>query len=177
MGNLFDLIVLVVIGLFAFFGLRKGLVESVIKLIGLILATYGATKFHYLGADLVKNFFKNLSGVQTVAGFLLVFLVIYLFFVIVLVMLKNIIRSLKLVWVDRLGGILFGVIKGLIILSIFVWILSIFPESGIGSRFKSTSLSYSVIERFETSVAKAFRLEEDLGHMSSKIRQLFFLPA
>ncbi|MFA4839439.1 MAG: CvpA family protein [Candidatus Neomarinimicrobiota bacterium] len=175
MGNLFDLIVIVVIGLTAFFGLRKGLVESVIKLVGFIVAVYVATKFHYLGADLVRSVFKSLGGAQTIVGFVLVFLVVYLFFVVVSMLLKNIIHSFELAGLDRSVGIVFGALKGLIILAIFVWILSVFPEAGIGAKFKATSFSYPLVESFEKGTARVFNLEDDLGHMRSKIRQTLFL--
>ena len=175
MGNLFDLIVIVVIGITAFFGLRKDVVESVIKLVGFIVAVYVATKFHYVGADLVRNVLKSLGGAQTVVGFVLVFLVVYLFFIILSMLLKNIIHSFKLTGLDRSVGVIFGVLKGLIILAMFIWILSVFPEAGIGAKFKATSFSYPFIESFERGTARMFNLEDDLAHMRSKIRQTLFL--
>ncbi|MDD5766115.1 MAG: CvpA family protein [Candidatus Marinimicrobia bacterium] len=175
MGNLFDVIFIVVIGLTAFFGLRKGVVESVIKLIGFIVAVYLATKYNYIGADLVRSVLKSLGGAQTVVGFVLVFLVVYLFFTIISMLLKNIIHSFKLARIDRAVGVVFGALKGLIILAMFVWVLSVFPEAGIGVKFKATSFTYPFVESFEIGTARVFNLDDDLAVMRSKIRQTLFL--
>jgi len=46
MYNIFDLIVISVVGLLAFFGLRKGLIEEAIRLIGLVLASFAGIKYY-----------------------------------------------------------------------------------------------------------------------------------
>jgi len=175
MYNLFDFIVIAVVGLLAFFGLRKGLIEEAIKLIGLVLALFVGVKYYRLGDSLVKSIFSFSEGVQTVVGFIIVFLVVYLTLQIVSYLLKRFIRSLNLVWLDRAAGFVFGTLKGIAIMTIFVWMISVFPELGIEKRLKASSQLYILLEKVEYRVVRTFEFEDELEALRNGFRKLFFL--
>ncbi|MBL7134973.1 MAG: CvpA family protein [Candidatus Marinimicrobia bacterium] len=175
MYNLFDLVVVVVVGLFAFFGLRKGLIEEAIRLIGLVLASFAGVKYYYLGVGLVKSIFSFSEGVQTVIGFILIFLIVYLALQIVSSMLKRIIRSLNLAWVDRTAGLIFGTLKGITIMTIIVWMISVFPELGLEKRLKTISPAYILLLEFKCGIVKTFKVEDELEALRNSLRKLFFL--
>ncbi len=175
MYNLFDLVVVVVVGLFAFFGLRKGLIEEAIRLIGLVLASFAGVKYYYLGVGLVKSIFSFSEGVQTVIGFILIFLIVYLTLQIVSSMLKRVIRSLNLAWVDRTAGLIFGTLKGITIMTIIVWMISVFPELGLEKRLKTISPAYILLVEFKCGIVKTFKVEDELEALRNSLRKLFFL--
>ena len=175
MYNLFDLVVVVVVGLFAFFGLRKGLIEEAIRLIGLVVASFAGVKYYYLGVGLVKSIFSFSEGVQTVIGFILIFLIVYLALQIVSSMLKRIIRSLNLAWLDRTAGLIFGTLKGITIMTIIVWMISVFPELGLEKRLKTISPAYVLLVEFKCEIVKTFKVEDELEALRNSLRKLFFL--
>lgn len=175
MYNLFDLVVVVVVGLFAFFGLRKGLIEEAIRLIGLVVASFAGVKYYYLGVGLVRSIFSFSEGVQTIIGFILIFLIVYFALQIVSSMLKRIIRSLNLAWLDRTAGLIFGTLKGITIMTIIVWMISVFPELGLEKRLKTTSPAYVLLVEFKCEIAKTFKVEDELEALRNSLRKLFFL--
>jgi len=113
MYTLFDLIVLVMIGILGFLGLRHGLIEEALKLIGIIVASTFAVRFYGLGVALIQDIFNISEGVQTVIGFIIVFLIVYLSIQLLASILKRIVSTLKLAWADRLSGLAFGALKGI----------------------------------------------------------------
>ncbi len=175
MYNLFDLIVIAVVGLLAFFGLRRGLIEEAIRLIGLVLASFAGIKYYKLVAGLVKSIFSFSEGVQTVVGFIIVFLVVYLTLQIVSYLLKRFIRSLNLVWLDRAAGFVFGTFKGIAVMTIFVWMISAFPELGIEKRLKGSSPTYILLVKVKYGVVRTFKIEDELEALRNSFRKLFFL--
>jgi len=129
MYTLFDLIVIILVGVLGFIGMRRGLIEEALKLIGMIVASTFAVRFYGLGVALIQDIFNISEGVQTVIGFIIVFLIVYLSIQLLASILKRIVSTLKLVWLDRLSGLAFGALKGILIMSIVAWCFSIFSET------------------------------------------------
>ncbi len=176
MYGIFDIIVLVCIAFFAFSGLKNGLIEEVIKLIGFILAIYIAVKYYYLGIVVLQHFLNITSdGVATVSGFIVVFMIIYLSLLLLSWTLQSIIKSLKLVWLDRSFGLLFGAFKGILIMSIFVWLISVFKEFGYAERLKESSITYNMLHSFKNTISEFFNIDDDISVISDSIREIFML--
>ncbi len=175
MYTIFDIIVISTVGLFAFMGLKKGLIEEAFKLIGLVLGVIAATKFHYLGQLLVEDVLPFTEGVLTVVGFVIIFVIVYVAVHLLAMALKRLVRSLNLAWVDRTTGFIFGTLKGMILMAIFTWCISIFPELGLDRKLKSSATSYLVLEHFRYETVRAFRLDDELDGLRIGIRKVLFL--
>jgi len=173
MYSLFDLIVIVVVGFLGLSGLRKGLVEEAFKLIGIILASYIAVRYYAFGILLIQNMFTLSDGVMAVAGFMIVFLIVYLSIQLIAAALKRIIKSLSLVWLDRLAGLGFGAIKALVIMSIVVWCIGIFSETRLVNQLAVSSPSYVYLEKSERYLSRVFKIDDEADSLKKTIRGIF----
>jgi len=173
MYTLFDLIVLVMIGILGFLGLRHGLIEEALKLIGIIVASTFAVRFYGLGVALIQDIFNISEGVQTVIGFIIVFLIVYLSIQLLASILKRIVSTLKLAWADRLSGLAFGALKGILIMSIIAWCFSIFSETLFVKKLEASSPSYIYLDKCERVLLKTFGLEARADSLKENIRGIF----
>lgn len=174
MLTIFDIIVIAVIGTLAFLGLRRGLISEAVKLIGIIVSVIVAINYYTLALKLLANIFSFSEGLQVIVSFLIVFLVTYLAIQLLGAILKRIVRVLRLGWFDHIFGLLFGAIKGLVIIICIVWILSIFPEIGLEEKLHS-SFTYPLLYRIEQGVITTFNLEDELEGFQKSLRELFLL--
>lgn len=173
---MFDLIAVVVIGVFMYFGLRNGLVKAAIKLIGFTLAAWAASQYYAAGGKLIARLFDISEGVQAVVGFVFVFVAFFLFFELIGSMLKSLIRKLKLVWVDRTGGVLFGFLEGVVLMSVVVWIINVYPELGFVNRLQKSSTSFQLLSRFEHKAVRIGHMAPKLDELGRNLRKAVYLP-
>ncbi|HPC36410.1 MAG TPA: CvpA family protein [Candidatus Marinimicrobia bacterium] len=173
---MFDLIVAVIIGVCVFLGLRSGLIKSAFKLIGLLLAGLTASRYYYIGGKLIAGLFNLSEGVQAVIGFVIVFIVVFLFFELLASMLRSLLRALKLVWVDRIGGMLFGFLEGAIIMIGIVWVLNVYPELGFVNHLRQSSTNFKFFEQCGAKVVQICGLKPELDHLHKSLRKIVFLP-
>ncbi len=175
MYNIFDILVICSVALFAFLGLKRGLIEEALKLAGLVLATILGMKYNSFGAALVRDILPFAEGVLTVIGFVIVFVVVYIVAQLLTMLLKRVVRSLNLAWLDRSFGFLFGMLKGMVLMAIFTWIIGVFPETGLDRKLRSTATTYLVLERFRYETVRMFGVEANLESLRSGLRKVFFL--
>lgn len=173
---MFNLIVAVIIGVCIFFGLRNGLIKSAFKLIGLVLAALCASRYYYFGGKIIADLFNLSEFVQSVIGFVIVFIVVFLLFELLASMLRSLLRALKLIWVDRIGGMLFGFLEGAIIMIGIVWVLNVYPELGFVDHLRQSSANFKFFERSGVKVIKICGLNSEMDHLRKSMRKIVFLP-
>jgi len=174
---MFDLLVLGLIALLAFLGGRKGLVGALLKLGSLFIAGYTASRFYHFGGNVVNSLFNASEGVRTILGFAVIFLIIFLFIELIGVMLRSLLRGLKLVWLDRAGGALFGIIGGLGIIIVLIWFINVFPELSLDQTLERDSGLYRSLNRLEERTVSLLNLEQELSELQISLRKIFMLPA
>jgi len=175
MNSLFDFLTLLVIGFLALRGLRKGFIDEAIKVVSLGVSIVFSIKYHGIGLSIMKNFFPVSEGLQVVLGFLIVFIGVYLTFQVLGSILKGLVRMLKLVWVDKTLGLGFGAVKGLIVMCLVVWFVSVFPELKLEDGLKKKSVLYPVLEQVKDDVSHLFHLEGNLTKIGDSLREIFGL--
>ena len=175
MYTLFDLVGVIVVGWLGFSGLRRGLIEEALKLIGFIFASYLAVRYYVLGVLLIKNIFSFSEGIQTVFRFIIVFLIVYLSIQLISALLKRIVRTLNLAWLDRLTGLGFGAVKAILVMSIVAWCLSIFTETKVVQKLEASSPSYIYLDKCERFLIRTFSIEEQTDSLKKNIRSIFML--
>ncbi len=173
--HIFDIIFLIIITFFVFTGLRKGLIEEAVKLVGFIVASFLAAKYYFIGATVIKGIFPESPGVQSVLGAVLVFVIVYMLLQLVAAMMRGIIRSLKLAWLDKSTGAAFGAAKGLAIMIIVVWILSVFMSPVNEDALQRSSLTYGFLKRSEQCITRRLKVEDELSALRGSLRELFLL--
>ncbi len=123
--NLLDYILAVILVYCLIRGIFRGLVKELSALIGVLAGFYFA--FHYY-PQLTETLGRWITTVAyaRIISFLILFLGVYLLVSIVGVIIKYLMNIAWLGWIDRLTGAFFGAIKGLLIVSVIVAILTTF---------------------------------------------------
>jgi len=111
-----------------------------------------------------------------VIGFVIVFIVVFLLFELLASMLRSLLRALKLIWVDRIGGMLFGFLEGAIIMIGIVWVLNVYPELGFVDHLRQSSANFKFFERSGEKVIKICELNSEMNNLRKSMRKIVFLP-
>lgn len=115
----FDYAVLVVVGMSLLISLMRGLVREVLSVAGWVMAWYIAKAYSMqlvplLPADIPSDKLKML------AAFLIVFLAVLLLTSLLSIALSSLFKSVGLGWINRIFGGVFGLARGLLIVTVFV---------------------------------------------------------
>lgn len=112
--SIFDWVLVALFIAGALFGLKWGLVQSVLNLIAVYVAMLVGAQF----ADgLVGRFTDNIDNesIATAIGYVVIFLAVFIIAQIVGKAIRAVLKIVFLGWVDRLGGVLVGALLGAIL--------------------------------------------------------------
>ncbi|MFH1097146.1 MAG: CvpA family protein [Candidatus Desantisbacteria bacterium] len=141
--NILDILFFVVIVISIVLSMMKGLSREVFSLIGMIAGVFIAGKTFESGAVLLHQWLP--AEVAKPVAFAIITVLVNILINFGGIVLQKIMKIAMLGWVDNLGGILFGTIRGLILVSIAIIVLLKFP---IGSS-KELIVSSNIIPAFK----------------------------
>jgi membrane protein required for colicin V production len=123
--NIVDIILLILLVPPALLGWKFGLIRSVLGGVALIIGIVLASRFYMLLADSVfdRIFQQN---VAIVLSLVVIFVFAFAAMAIVIVRLDNLVKASILNWVNKLGGAVFGLLIGGIILGALLVIITKF---------------------------------------------------
>jgi membrane protein required for colicin V production len=127
--NYIDLILGIILILGAIQGFRKGFIVELASLAALVLGIWGAIKFSDWTADFITDTTNFHSEYLSVIAFLVTFVVIVIVVHILGKVLDNAIKVVAMGFLNRLAGIIFGVLKTAVILSIFLLLFDTVDEN------------------------------------------------
>jgi len=119
--TVFDYAFLSVLGLSAALGLWRGAVSEILGLVGWILALFVASRY----ADTAMPQFENVIADprwRMVAVFALILFAVLLLVSLVKLFLRRLLRAVGLGATDRFLGTVFGLLRGLLIALVVVWV-------------------------------------------------------
>ena len=122
--NLLDVILIVVIAFSSVYGLFKGLVKEVISLLALIIGLIGASRFYEGASPLLKNLGLG-EQAAGILSFIILFIVVFVALILIGKLIHKLVHAIFLGWLNRLGGIGFGFIRGIVVSGIMIMILTI----------------------------------------------------
>ena len=120
--NILDILMLIGILGSLGYSLYRGLINEIFALLSLIIGTVAATRFYMVLSKYVAYLILN-QLISRVLSYLIIFIVVLVVIRFAGKLLKLTIKKLDLIWVDRIGGALCGVIKALVIISIITFFL------------------------------------------------------
>lgn len=150
--NWIDVIIIVILGIYAIRGFWKGLIAIFIELAGYIFSYLIALKYGYAGLDLLKKYtsISIPNQYQGTVGIVVIWLIIMIaYYIIMPFVLKAIPSLITNSIINKAGGIIFSVAKGLLFISIALFVINIFPLSTSlkvdiqNSKIASTILGYT----------------------------------
>ena len=113
--NWLDIVILIIIGVCAFIGLRKGLIKAVLSLAGLIVGVVLAGRYFRPFSEHL-TFIPN-ETLARIAAFLIILIGVMVIATLLARLLKWAISAIMLGWVDRVGGVMFGIFLGAMLCS------------------------------------------------------------
>lgn len=143
--NLLDAICLLLIIGFSFWGLIRGFIREAFSLGGIILGVF-------LGMSLNAGFgaiISPLLGVEADMGQILAFIIIFLLVSLLVnwlgLLVKKAVKFVLLGWLDRLLGLAFGFIKGVLIASVVCFLLVALPIPDMDKHVEESKVGPLVI--------------------------------
>ena len=121
-----DIVICLILGLFAFNGLRHGFIEEMARIISLVGGFIIASKFHGL---LIPYLYPHIESgsIQISVAYLGVFIVSVIGISIIAKILQKFIELVLLGWLNQLLGLLLGILKGFLIISLLIFIIQALP--------------------------------------------------
>lgn len=127
--NPFDVFIIIVLGYSLVRGLFRGLVKEVSSIIGVLGGFYAAYSYYSAVAKLLSGLIAN-KAYLNILSFLIIFCGVLIIIGIIGVIIKYLLNVAFLGWIDRLFGICFGFIKGVLIVTVLFIILTTFLPKG-----------------------------------------------
>lgn len=160
--NILDIIIGIVLLLFAFAGLRKGLIIEAFYLASIIIGLYGAMFF----SDAMSNWLSEIINVEAQYLALVAFILTFILFMVLIRfvgrIISGLIEAIHLGLIDKIGGFIFGIVKGALLLSILIMVLNIFNISdAINNDTRRNSALYPRIENIANTLYKNHEVIED----------------
>lgn len=147
--NYIDLVLGIILIIAAIQGFRKGFIVELASLAALVLGIWGGIKFSDWTADFITDITgyqsKNLNTIAFIVTFIAIVIIIHILGKI----LDNAIKAVALGFLNRLAGIIFGVLKTAVILSILLLLFDSIDENVhiLPSSQKAESKLYSPMKQ------------------------------
>ncbi|HID95930.1 MAG TPA: CvpA family protein [Candidatus Latescibacteria bacterium] len=125
--NLVDVCIAILLVIFALRGWRRGLFRTLIGLVGFFVAALAAISYLKSASDLIMRYLQVPAKVAEVFSFIGIFVVVLLLFRILGFILYKAIHFTPIGFIDSLGGIALGLLKGGFIVSVALLLLSLVP--------------------------------------------------
>lgn len=160
--NYLDIIIIVLVFVFGVAGWRKGVILEVASLLGLGLGLYGAFHFSDYTAEKLVQWVEINPKYLGVISFIVTFLVLALVVNLLGKLLSKVVKNLNLGFIDRIGGFVVGVAKGILLCSLLVMLLNVMNLRGIvKDDAKKASVLYPWVEQAVPYVYQGFDLVKE----------------
>lgn len=127
--NPFDVFIIIVLGYSIVRGLFRGLVKEASSIIGVLAGFYAAYSYYPAVAKLISGLIVN-TAYLNILSFLIIFSCVLIIISIIGIVIKYLLNVAFLGWIDRLCGVCFGLIKGVLIVTVLFIILTTFLPKG-----------------------------------------------
>jgi len=154
-----DIGILVVIALFLIKGVLRGLLKEICSLLGLVLGGVFAFTFHLQLAQFLRDSFHLPDQLCVWGSFLAIFLLLVFLFAVLGFVLNRFVKLVFLGGFNRLAGAVFGIVQGVVILSM---IMLAFSSSAAPEGLKKTVKHSQLAPPFVTLGESIFVGSRDL---------------
>ena len=160
--NYIDIVILVVLGIFGIGGLRKGIITEAATLLGLGVGLYGAFHFSDFTAEKLVQWVEINPKYLNVIAFVVTFLVLAIVVNLLGRLVAKMVKAINLGFIDKLGGFIIGMAKGVLICSLLVMLLNALEMKNIiKDKDKEGSMLYPYIEQTVPYVYQGFDLVKE----------------
>ncbi len=152
--NYIDIVLGILLILSAIGGFKKGLIVELASLAALILGIWGAIEFSYITSEFLVDNFDWKWDHLNIVSFIITFIVIVILVHIVGKTVTKLVETVMLGFVNKLAGLVFGFLKGAIILSIILVVFDKINEDVeiLSEKTKTESRIYEPLKNFAPSI-------------------------
>lgn len=160
--NVLDIIIGIVLIIFALAGLRKGLIIEAFYLASFVIGIYGAMFF----SDAMADWLSDLINVAPEYLSLIAFILTFILFMVVIRylgrLMSNLVEAIYLGFIDKIGGFIFGAVKGALLISILIMLMNVFNVTdAIDKDVRKDSKLYTFTEEIANYLYKNHDLVKD----------------
>lgn len=167
--NYLDIIIIVLMFVFGVTGWRKGIIIEAATLLGLGLGLYGAFHFSDFTAQELVNYVEINPKYLGVISFIVTFIVVALVVNLLGRLLSKVVKNLNLGFIDKLGGFLVGLAKGVLLCSLMVMLINALNLRGIvKDDAKKASVLYPWVEQTVPYVYQGYDLVQEAVKNATK---------
>lgn len=123
--NTLDIVIAVVLGFCLIRGTFRGLIKELSSIVGVFGGFYAAYTYYTYLADLLSGWISN-KAYLNILSFFIIFCGVFILISMLGIVIKYILNAASLGWIDRFSGAGFGGIKGILIVSILLLVLTTF---------------------------------------------------
>ena len=153
--NPFDILILVILG----YSLVRGLFRGLVKEISSVIGVFGG---------MLSGLIQDVSYLN-ILSFLIIFCGVLIVVSVLGVIIKYLLNITFLGWVDRIGGVVFGIAKGILIIAVlFISLTAFLPK---GSAFLKNSVLAPHVSWISEEMAKVVSKEMKLD-FTTKLGEL-----
>lgn len=124
--NYLDIIIGIILILFAIVGLRNGIIREAFSLAAFIGGIYGAIKLSNVVGHWLGKIINVSPEWMSVISFIIVFVALALLINWLGNWLAQVVESINLGFIDKIGGIVFGIAKGFLLVGVLILLLDFF---------------------------------------------------
>jgi len=160
--NYIDLFITVLLLFAAVRGFRKGFIIELASLAALILGIWGGIKFSDLTAELITKYTGFRSEYLSIIAFIITFIAIVILIHMMGNMLDKVIKAAMLGFLNRLSGVIFGVLKTALVLSILLFLFDQMDENVhiLPARQKQESQLYEPMKQVVPTLLPFIKLKK-----------------
>ena len=160
--NYVDIVIAILLVVFGIAGLRKGLITEAATLLGLGIGLYGAFHFSDFTADKLTQFMEINPKYLNIIAFAVTFTVLAIVVNLLGKLVTKLVQSINLGFIDKIGGFLFGIAKGLLICSLIVMLMNTLDmQNLIKEEYREGSVFYPYVEKTVPYVYQGFDLVKE----------------
>ena len=157
-----DIIIAVLLVVFGIGGWRKGIITEAATLLGLGVGLYGAFHFSDFTADKLTQVVEIDPKYINVVSFVVTFIVLAILVNLLGRLVTKLVKAINLGFIDKIGGFLVGLAKGLLICSLTVMLLNALELNGIiKEEVKQESVLYPWVEKTVPYVYQGYDLVKE----------------
>lgn len=152
--NYIDIVLCILLLLAAINGFSKGLIAEVASIAALILGIWGAIEFSHVTTEFLIENFNWQTEHMNIISFVITFVVIVVLVHIVGSTVSKLAETVLLGFVNKLAGLVFGVLKSALILSIILVVFDKIDDDVhiLSPNTKENSRMYEPIRSFAPSI-------------------------
>lgn len=176
--NYLDIIIAIILILFAIGGFRNGIIREAFSLAAFFGGIYGAMVLSGWVGNMLGKIINVSPEWLAVIAFMIVFIGLAILINWLGGMLAKLIESINLGFIDKIGGIVFGVAKGFLLIGVLIIVLDFFGiKDVLKEDVRKNSVLYSNSEKvatwmYENKDGWLKQLEEGYEKMEEKVEDL-----